>query len=61
MKGDKWELQDRKKLSPDLIDKQQMHLTEENIEGQIKLNVIQMKKKILNVVMNYIMKVIKII
>ena len=57
----KWELQDRKETITDLIDKQQMHLTEENIEGQIESECNSNEKKILNVVMNYIMKVINII
>tara|TARA_B100001250_G_C19704076_1_gene746125 strand:+ start:51 stop:1046 length:996 start_codon:yes stop_codon:yes gene_type:complete len=36
MKDNKWELQDRKETITDLIDKQQIHLTKENIEGQIE-------------------------
>ena len=45
MKGDKWELQDRKETITDLIDKQQMHLTEENIEGQIEVECNSNEKK----------------
>ena len=37
LKDNKWELQDRKETITDLIDKQQMHLTEESIDDKINI------------------------
>ena len=45
MKDNKWELQDRKETITDLIDKQQIHLSKENIEGKLELECNSNEKK----------------
>ena len=44
MKNNKWELQNKDETISDLIDRQQVHLMEENIEEKIKVNCNKLEK-----------------